>query len=221
MTSYRLWVFAHIMLLVYWLGADLGVFLLARAAKRTTLSFGERVFSLRMALVIDFVPRLCFALMFPVGLHVTGGGGFAQVPAWAYAAAWTVSAAWVLLLFAMARSEGQPRAATLNRLNLGLQTLLLVVLGYVALTSVAGAGPFPAGWLAWKVLLFALIFALSIGIDFAFRPIVPAFARLASEGSRPDIEATITGATDHAIRWVLALYALIAGIAFLGVVKPF
>lgn len=58
--EHPLWVFVHVMLLVYWLGADLGVFLLAKAAKRTELSFAERAFALRMAVSIDLVPRLCF-----------------------------------------------------------------------------------------------------------------------------------------------------------------
>jgi len=68
-------------------------------------------------------------------------------------------------------------------------------------------------------VLFALIFAMGIGIDFAFRPIGPAFARLATEGSKPDIENTIGLAVDGAIRYVLGLYALLIAIAFLGVTK--
>ncbi|NDE86742.1 MAG: hypothetical protein EB048_04050 [Gammaproteobacteria bacterium] len=40
--DHAIWVFVHVMLLVYWLGADLGVLLLAKAAKRPELSFAER-----------------------------------------------------------------------------------------------------------------------------------------------------------------------------------
>ena len=50
---------------------------------------------------------------------------------------------------------------------------------------------------------------------------LPAFMRLATEGSKPDIEADITRAVNGAVRWVLTLYALVAGIAFLGTAKPF
>ena len=62
MIEHQLWVFVHILLFVYWLGGDLGVFLLAKAAKRPDLSFAERAFALRMAIMIDLVPRLCFAM---------------------------------------------------------------------------------------------------------------------------------------------------------------
>ena len=89
--GHSIWVFVHLMLLVYWLGADLGVLLLARAAKRPELSFAERAFALRMAVVIDLVPRLCFAVMFPVGLHVADSGGYVVVSPVAFLVAWGVS----------------------------------------------------------------------------------------------------------------------------------
>ncbi len=221
MTAHSLWVFAHILLLVYWLGADLGVFLLARAAKRTDLSFAERVFALKMAVTIDITPRMCFALMVPVALHVTDSGGFAAVPGWLLGVAWLIAIAWISLLVAIGKAEGTARAESLNRIHLGFQGLMLIGIGYAGITSLLGHGPLPGGWLAAKVIAFALIFSLSIGIDFAFRPIGPAFARLAAEGSRPDIEQTISAAVDGAIRYVLGLYALLLLIAFLGVTKPF
>jgi hypothetical protein len=48
----------------------------------------------------------------------------------------------------------------------------------------------------------------------------PAFARLAAEGSKPGIEQIIKGAIDRSIAWVLALYALVVVIAFLGTARP-
>jgi hypothetical protein len=219
--DHSIWVFLHLMLLVYWLGGDLGVFVLAKAAKRPELSFAERAFALRMAVAIDLLPRLCFTVMFPVGLHVTASGGFAVVPVWAFVVAWGVAAAWIALLLAIGRNEGKPAAERLNRLHLGLQAVLLVVVGWIGIQSLLGQGPLPGGWFAAKIVLFALIFAMGIGIDFAFRPIAPAFMRLASEGSTPDIEAAISRAVDGSIRYVLGLYALLIAIAFLGVTKYF
>ena len=219
--DHSIWVFLHLMLLVYWLGGDLGVFVLAKAAKRPDLSFAERAFALRMAVAIDLLPRLCFTVMFPVGLHVTASGGFAVVPVWAFVVAWSVAAAWIALLLAIGRNEGKPAAERLNRLHLGLQAVLLVVVGWIGIQSLLGQGPLPGGWFAAKIVLFALIFAMGIGIDFAFRPIAPAFMRLASEGSKPDIEAAISSAVDGSIRYVLGLYALLIAIAFLGVTKYF
>jgi hypothetical protein len=209
------------MLLVYWLGGDLGVFVLARAAKRPELSFAERAFALKMAVQIDLVPRLCFTVMFPIGLHVAASGGWLQVPTWAFALSWLVAAGWIALLLAIGRNEGKPLAETLNRVHLGFQAAMLVVIGTLGVQALLGNGPLPGGWFGAKILLFALIFAMGIGIDFAFRPIGPAFIRLATEGSKPDIEAAIGSAVDGAIRYVLGLYTLLIVIAFLGVTKYF
>jgi hypothetical protein len=121
----------------------------------------------------------------------------------------------------MGKYEGTARGVQLGQVNLGLQAVLLFVLGALGITALLGMGPLPGGWYGAKVLLFAAIFAASIGIDFAFRPIGPAFAALATEGSTPAIEQTIGTAVDGAIRYVLALYALIIIIAFLGVTKLF
>lgn len=207
------------MLLVYWLGADLGVFLLAKAAKRPELSFTERAFALQMAVRIDLVPRLCFTVMFPVGLQVTASGSFAVIPAWACALSWAISLAWIALLETLGRNEGKPIAVRMNRWHLGLQALLLVIIGAIGVSSWLGHGPLPGGWFAAKIVLFALIFAMGIGIDFAFRPVGPAFMRLATEGSKSDIENTISVAVDDAIRYVLGLYALLIVSAFLGITK--
>lgn len=217
--DHTVWVFLHLLLFVYWLGGDLGVFLLAKAAKRSSLSFAERAFALQMAVRIDLIPRLCFALMWPVGLQVTASGGFAIVPPAAIIVSWIFAFGWIGLLFAIGRFEAQPLGATLTQINLGLQLLVMLVIGYFGVTALLGMGPLPGGWFGAKVLLFALIFAASIGIDLAFRPIGPAFARLASEGSQPDIETAIAGAIDGAIRWVWMLYGLLVLIAFFGVTK--
>lgn len=221
MSAHQLWVFAHLMLFVYWLGADLGVLLLAREARRRDLSIGERGFALRMSLMIDFLPRMAFALMLPVGLAVTDSGGFESIPAWAHTSAWIVAIAWIALLIALSRQTGTPRGEQLNRWHLGLQGLMLLVLGTIAIISLTGSGLIVNQWLAAKLLLYAAIFGLGIGIDFAFRPVGPAFMRILTNGSNDADETVLTRGIDGAIRYVLALYLFLIVTAFLGLTKPF
>ena len=131
------------------------------------------------------------------------------------------SAAWVSFVIGMIRFEGRPAAALCKRANEALHFALFAVFGVLGLASVAGYGPFPADWLGWKLLLFALIFFCGIMIDRRFAPMAPAFAELAATGSTPQLERTITRAVDEAVHWVLALYALVVVIAFLGTARPF
>jgi hypothetical protein len=220
-TAVDVWKFAHILLFVYWLGADLGVFLLAKAAQRGDLTFDQRAIVLRMALRIDVLPRLSFALMFPVGLELGAARGLVDPTAGERALAWAVSAVWVAIVIGMVRAQDPARVKALKHANLALHWLLFLAVGVIGVASVLGRGPFPAGWFGWKILLFALIFFCGIMIDREFDPVAPAFARLAAEGSKPDIERAITRGIDRSIVWVLALYALVVVIAFLGTARPF
>jgi hypothetical protein len=174
-----------------------------------------------MALVIDFLPRIAFALMLPVGLAVTSSGGYEVVPVWVHTLAWLFAIAWIVLITQLSRASGTPRGELLNRWHLRVQGVMLIVLGAVSLASLATGAPFANAWLATKLLLYALIFALGIGIDYAFRPVAPAFMRLASSGPSAADEAALAAGIDNAIRFVLALYALLILTALLGVTKPF
>lgn len=220
--TYGILKFVHILLFVYWLGADLGVFILARMVRRSDLSFEQRALLLRAAMIIDLLPRVAFVLMFPVGLHLGDAANLVEPPSAAYAIAWAVAVAWLILIRAIWKAGGDHgRQQRLNSMHTGLQVVLLVVVTALGVASLLGRGPFPADWLGAKVLLFGLIFFCAIMIDVRFRPIGPAFARLAQEGSKPDIESAISRAVNEAIVWVLATYALVAIIAFVGTVKPF
>lgn len=221
MTAHSLWLYAHILLFVYWLGADLGVLILARAVKRADLSFDQRALLLRMALLIDVTPRIAFVLMFPVGFQLASGLGLVHAGALAHAAVWLFAGAWLALVLAIGRNEGKPLGQRLMQFHLALQGVLAVVFVGLGASSLLGHGPFDGAWLAAKVALFGLIFACAIGIDWEFRPIGPAFHRLATEGSGPEVEAAISGSIDGAIRWVLALYGLLLVIGFLGTTQPF
>jgi hypothetical protein len=86
-------------------------------------------------------------------------------------------------------------------------------------SSLLGAGPLPGGWIAAKAVLFSAACALGAAIDYAFRPALPAFARLVREGTKPEIEAPIASSIDAATRLVLVLYCVLIASALLGVMK--
>ena len=65
MNSYGLWQYFHILLFVYWLGADLGVFLASRYVARADLPTPERLRFLEMLLKVDMGPRTALILMMP------------------------------------------------------------------------------------------------------------------------------------------------------------
>ena len=220
MTAYQFWLFVHLLLFVYWLGADLGVLVLAKKVKDRSLPFEQRALLIQMAVIIDALPRLSMAVMFPVGLELAGNLGLVALPLWLRVSVWLLGIGWAVLIIQMGRAEGghAPRLAAIQTVGLAVAAVLLLALGG---WSLLGNGPFGAGWLSLKVLLFGVIAALAIGIDWAFKPLGPALGRLAQEGSTDEIEMAISTSVDATVRWVYLLYGTLIVMAFLGVTRLF
>ena len=58
---YEFWLYVHILLLVFWVGTDLGVFVAARYSERTDLSYETRATVLQLGMVLDRLPRSALA----------------------------------------------------------------------------------------------------------------------------------------------------------------
>ena len=89
----------------------------------------------------------------------------------------------------------------------------------MAVSSYLGFGPYEANSVALKVGLYGLINLTILGIEIAFFPLGLAYERLATEGSSPEIESSISGGMDLTLRWVHATYILIFITAFIGATK--
>ncbi len=221
MDPYPLLAFVHVLLFVYWLGADLGVFILARGAMNSAYSFAERAVMLKFANYIDLTPRLSFALIFPIGLHMAALRGEVEVPGWVFAPLWIAALVWAAATVAVFLFEGRPVAAKIIKALFVWQlAMFFVVTGFGTYSLMTGA-PFISSWLSLKIVVFGLIFGAGIGIDRSFQPLVPAFGRLAQEGSTPEIEAVIRRTVNTTCGFVLLIYALVAAAAYLGIAKPF
>lgn len=215
-----LWGYAHILLLTYWLGADVGLYLIMVFVKDRRLAYDTRVTLIRLAFYIDLFPRTCFALILPVGLELVAGLGLAAVPGWLRAVAWAIGIGWSVLHVLLVVRKGTPLAARLRKVNNTWELLAGGFFVAVGALSLAGAGPVAAGWLALKLLLFGLLFWVALGIDVKFQPFTT-LLRLGPRGLDDAAEAAIARATNLTMAWALLLYGLVLGIAFLGKVKPF
>lgn len=215
-----LWAYAHILLLVYWLGADVGLFLVMAWIKDRRLDYATRVTLIRLAFCIDLAPRTCVALMLPVGMHLAAGLGVALIPGWLFALAWAIGLGWTALHVALVARKGTPLAARLRRVNNAWELVAGALFIAIGALSLATGAPVAAGWFALKLLLFGLVFWVILGIDTRFQPFTT-LLRLGEQGLDDAAEAAITRATNLTMAWALLLYGLVLAIAFLGKVKPF
>jgi hypothetical protein len=214
-------VYVHLLLFVLWLGADVGVFLLGQHfRKRTLYSLDQRIVLLKLLVIVDLTPRTAWALMVPLSLTVSYIGGWWELPVAAVVAAWAVAAFWLWLVFDAHTHDMTPRAAQRRKWEGWLRYALAAGYLWLGLESVLTGYPIAVGWLAWKALLFGLIFVAAIMIDVSFKPVGGLLGKLLVEGSSDATELPLLRVMNRTRIWVWCVYALLLATAYLGVVKP-
>ena len=217
--SYEAIKFIHVLLLVFWLGTDVGVLLLARRFRAASLSVETRLTLLQMAMVIDTLPRICFIVMLPVGVHLANVTGLLNVGIPGLVGLWLLAAMLLTVNMSAAKHIGTPLGARLQRLNwagLGVTGLLLIGTG---LASQVNGTPEMVSWLAAKIIIYGLVYWFAVGIDRMFLPVGRLAGELAEQGSSEEIEVGITRTVDQTMWAVLAVYASTLAAAYICIAK--
>lgn len=220
MNEYVLLKLAHLLLFVYWLGADLGVFYSARFVRDGSLSRDARAMAVRIMGWIDQVPRYCLVLMLPVGYTLAREVGVVRLPDTGVITLWSIAAAWLWMVWAIHHYQGTPRAERLRRFDLGWRVVLTLGLLWDAWQGFRGAGHLFADWISIKFVLFALLIFCGIMIRVQGKPIGPALRRALAEGSTPELEADIARGFSRTRPFVLTIWALLLVAAWVGITKP-
>ncbi len=219
MSTYDLMVFLHIMLLVFWLGTDLGVFLDAKRYDRSDLSMETRATILQLGMVLDRLPRSCLTLITPSGLYLASKLGLITPVAWLLPSLWLLSAVWLVVLWAGFLNPESAVEKPALLINLALNAIMALLLTpYAVYLLWAGE---VATWLSVKILVVGLIFCSGVLLDVLFKPAVEAFTALIAEGPTPERDAVYAKAIGPVYKVVLVIYALVLVAAFMGVIKPF
>jgi hypothetical protein len=219
--AYPTLVYAHLLLFVLWLGADVGVFLLGQHfRKRALYTLDQRIALLKLLVIVDLTPRAAWALMVPMSLTISSVGGWWDVPAWLVMASWAIAAFWLWLVFDAHNHDMTPRAARNRQWEGWLRYALTAFYLWLGGASLLTNAPIEPDWLAWKALLFGFIFAAAIMIDVSFKPVGGQLGKLLTEGSSDETEIPLLRTMNRTRIWVWCVYALLIATSWLGVVKP-
>ncbi len=217
--SYEIIKFAHVLLLVFWLGTDVGVLLLSKKFRDASLSVETRVTLLHMAMIIDSLPRICFITMLPVGLHLANAAGLTQLDAMTMTGFWLLAAVLLTINMTAAKNMGTPLGTQLQRLNwLALGVTGLALIGTGAFSMLNGH-PVAPSWLAAKLVVYGLVYWFAVGIDWLFLPMGRLVKELQEKGSSEALERDITATVDGAMWPVVIVYAGVLAAAFIGLAK--
>jgi hypothetical protein len=235
--GYALLLTAHVLLLVFWLGTDIGVFLGSFRLKDPRLSPEARLEIGRLTSLLDMGPRTGVILSIPTGLALAYFGGWGRrdpalltPPVLAVVA--LLSLLWLALVwrfFALQQAAARGRDLTpgeagflrlWRRVDLGWRMLLALAIAGATLAAVLGRGLLGVGWLDWKVAAFGFVVACGIAIRLAAEDLPIALGELSRRGSTPERERRLARALNRAYPWVLAIYFTLVVMAYLSFAKP-
>jgi hypothetical protein len=221
MTAILTWKYLHILMFVFWVGTDMGVFLSCKKSTDPKLSIDARFLLLHMALRIELLPRTMWKAALPLGVMLSQVNGWLSLSDLQLVMVWVFSIGWWGISMTGAWYYDKPIGHTLTKVNNALTTLVGVGLIWLAYSSAAGNGPFDAdvSWLHWKVGIYGLINLMIVAMLYVFDPMGIAFGRLAVEGSTPEIEATISTIMDRAAVTIWTTYILICIVGFIATTK--
>ena len=227
----------HILLVIVWLGTDIGTFTSFNRLLDTSLSVPTRLSMSRLSDLLDQGPRSALVLLLMLGLSLSHmgdwgfGGAAGAVLSWAAAVIGIAWFAGVWMQFWVAHAPaGADRpswalrfVATFKVVDLWWRVSVADALVLAAITSLAtdgDGGIIGADWLAWKVLLFAGIVADGVVIRLLLPKLGTTIVGIATGGSTPERELALAKQAVPLKACVVVIWTLLIAMSALAVMKP-
>ncbi|MEM8984257.1 MAG: hypothetical protein AAGC71_14585 [Pseudomonadota bacterium] len=217
MTAYTFWLFLHVLLLVFWLGTDLGVFLAAKFSERAELSVETRATVLKLGMILDRLPRSALVLILPSGMMLLNSLGLIALPTAAIAAVWAVAGVWLVILWTGFLNPETPLEAKSMLFNFAMNAILAI--GVTALGIYAFVSTALPSWVALKILVVGLVFVAGVALDVLFKPAVGHFVAIVTEGPTEARNRDYSTALAPVYWAVIAIYVLVLIATFAGLSK--
>jgi len=230
--AYALLKAVHILLVVSWLGMDIGVFCSTFWIRNRALSPETRVQIGRLAGLLDMGPRSSLILMLAIGLVLTvmgqwGLGVLDDRAPLLVGAVVAVCLGWLWAVWQqyfavhdLAAGHDLGRRAFFVRGFRRFDLYVRVALGVVLIALALRPEAFSVTWLSWKVALFGLVVLAGVGIRIVADQFPIALGEIARLGSTPGREARLDGALLRAYPFVLGIWSAIVIMVVLAVAKP-
>ena len=211
--------YVHILLFVYWLGGDAGVFYSSTFMINPRLGREARLTAFKIFINLDMLPRYCLALMLTVGGILAEFVGY-EHPLWQTIAIVALGPIWVWVVYMVHAKEGTDFGRILAKGDYWFRFLMVfALLGSVAYHWTTGPlQPFP--WLAAKLVVFAFLIFCGFMIRVKLPPFVEGFKMLAVGDATPQSDKLMHDGIMACRPYVWAIWVGVALSAWLGVWKP-
>jgi hypothetical protein len=226
---YGWWIILHLVLFVFWLGGDLGVYYSSRFVIKPDITPAARSTALSIMNGLDLGPKICLVLFLPSGLtlmamdpHGAELAGY-DVFSWPLVVlTWVFSFGWLASTIVDHRTHGKyPWVKRADwTIRIGLIAGLLGMAGYAFFAAEPFGVDTNPKWLAGKIFFYGLAIACGLGIRIKLKPFGPAWGGLMAQGSSPETENAIKRSIDGCVPYVLGIWGSVLVTAALGVLKP-
>jgi hypothetical protein len=211
--------FLHILLFVYWLGGDAGVFYSSKFVINPRLSKDARMTAAKIFVDLDMIPRYCMALMLTVGGVLAEIIGISH-PAWEMAAILLLGPFWLGMVLVVHAKEGSAAGETLKRVDIWFRWIVIVSI-IVSVVHSHWTGRLDGlEWFSAKLLLFAFLVFCGLMIRRNLPPFVQGFRTLATTGPTPESDRLMIDSMARCRPYVLLIWAGVALSALIGILKP-
>ncbi|MCE7901984.1 MAG: hypothetical protein DYH20_04815 [Gammaproteobacteria bacterium PRO9] len=216
---YALFKYVHILLFVYWLGGDAGVFYSSTFVVNEKLTREARLTAFKIFVNLDMLPRYCLALMLTIGGILSEYVGY-EHPLWQMAGIVALGPIWVIVIYLVHAREGTAFGKVLAQGDYWFRFVLIFALPIsVVYHWVTGPlKPFP--WIAAKLLIFSFLIFCGFMIRKKLPPFIEGFRMMAGQGVTPESNHKLLSGLMAVRPYVWAIWAGVALSAFLGVWKP-
>lgn len=218
---HTLLIYVHLVLFVYWLGPDWGVYVTTHYICKEGLPIEERRRFLAAMLRIDLVPRSCLILLFPVGLTLADGLGMSPVTGAWLLLVWVLFLVWLVLSWGAYLNRGPEAGGLFRAIDNRIRWVVAPFLMLVGAASLISDEAFGSNWLGLKVMLFGVLMLLGLWLRSFVGELTLGFQRLSTEGSTPDVEAIFGNMLARSKRVVYLFWGTSLALAFVGLTKPF
>ena len=219
MSLQEFFILFHVLLFVYWLGGDIGVFYSSKFVVRPDLSKETRLIAAKIMFNLDLIPRICMSLMLTVGGILTEFEGI-EHPAWQWYGILLLGPAWLAMVLILHFREGTPLAAALAKFDFWFRWAVIIGLPISTAIAWSNGRLVEEPWVAAKLLVFAALVLCGVLIRVALKPFAGAFHNLVKQGASDEDNATMTASLARVRPIVVVLWGLLVIEAWLGIVQP-
>ena len=175
MTQLALLKMTHLLCLVYWLGADLGVFYSSFFVADEEPSPEVRIASAKILFTLDLAPRICMPLILATGVHLADMMGLMNVMDWVVPATWVVCLGWLAMVLTIHFTSGAERKASLMKFDFNARIFIIALLLAFSLYALFAEANVLRDWVAYKVFVLALMIFCGLMIRVKLKKFTPAF----------------------------------------------